>query len=153
MAPSVHLRPITKGKGDIYKLILRFQRCQVTRVRSIALEHKFASCGGHKCAPSHILQNWPNLMKYEFVDLRVRLPMTSRSLQSEFYNSRYDHFGGTYRVWIIARLKFASNIPWTVLSPRIKGISPRCTLATCKTLKHQNTKTNQKHQKITKLRV
>ena len=27
--------------GDIYKLILGFQHCQVSRVRSIALEHAF----------------------------------------------------------------------------------------------------------------
>ena len=64
--------------------------------------------------------------------------MTPRSLQSEFYNSRYDHFGETRQVWIIIQLKFASNAPRTVLSPRINGISPKCTLATYKTLKYKN---------------
>jgi hypothetical protein len=58
-----------------------------------------------------MLQNWPNLVKYEFVDLQVRFPMTLRSLQSELYNSRYDRFGGTSQVRIIAQLKFASNAP------------------------------------------
>jgi hypothetical protein len=37
-----------------------------------------------------MLQNWINLVKYEFVDLRVSFPMTPRSLQLKFYNSRYD---------------------------------------------------------------
>jgi hypothetical protein len=77
-----------------------------------------------------MLQNWPNLVKYEFVDLRVSFSMTVISLQSEFYNSRYGHFGGTRRVQIITRLKFASNAPQTALSPRINVINPRCTLAT-----------------------
>jgi hypothetical protein len=45
-----------------------------------------------------MLQNWINLVKYEFVDLRVSFPMTPRSLQLEFYNSRYDRFGGTHQV-------------------------------------------------------
>ena len=35
-SPSIY-----KRKGDIYKLILGFQLCQVTRVRSIALVHSF----------------------------------------------------------------------------------------------------------------
>ena len=64
--------------------------------------------------------------------------MTPRTLQLEFYNSRYGHFGGTHRVRIIAQLKFAANALRTVLSPRINEISPRCTLTTRKTLKHQN---------------
>ena len=76
-------------------------------------------------------------MKYEFVDLRVSFPMTPRSLQSDFYDSRYGRFDGTRQVRIITQLKFASNAPRTVLSPRINEISPR-TLAFCKTLKHQN---------------
>jgi hypothetical protein len=64
--------------------------------------------------------------------------MTLRSLQSEFYNSRYGRFGGTHRMQVIAQLKFASNAPRTTLSPRINVVSPKCTLVTCKTLKHQN---------------
>ena len=32
--------------GDIYKLILGFQHCQVVRVRLIALEHDFALAMG-----------------------------------------------------------------------------------------------------------
>ena len=41
-APPVHLRTFTIEMGDIYKLILGFQYCQVVRVHSIALEHDFA---------------------------------------------------------------------------------------------------------------
>ena len=92
----------------------------------------------YMCAWVHMLQNWSNFVKYDFLDLRVSFPMTPRTLQSELYNSRYNRFGGTCRVQIIARLKFAGNTPWTVLSPIINGMSPRCTLTTCKTLKHQN---------------
>ena len=159
--PLARLHPFTIERGDIYKLILGFQRCQVVRVRLIVLEHDFAlamgtsaldrtigaidrtcacicSYGGHKCVRAHMLQNWPNLFKYKFVYICVIFPMTPISLQSEFYSSRYGHFGGTRRVRIIARLKFASNAPRTVLSSKIIGISLRCTLATCKILKHQN---------------
>ena len=136
----------TKERGDIYKLILEYlSALDRTLGAPDRTRARVCSCGGHKCAQlhymcarAHILQNWPNLLKYEFVDLRVIFPMIPRSLQSEFYNSRYDYFGGTHQVQIIARLKFASNAPRTVLSPKIKGISLRCTLATCKTLKHKN---------------
>ena len=64
--------------------------------------------------------------------------MTPRTPQLEFYNSRYGFFDGTRRVQIIAQLKFAANASRTVLSPRINEISHRYTLATFKTLKHQN---------------
>ena len=85
-----------------------------------------------------MLQNWLNLVKYEIVDLCVIFPMTPRLLELVFYNSRYGRFGGTHRVQIIARLKFAFNASRTILSSKINGISPICTLATCKTLKHQS---------------
>jgi hypothetical protein len=86
-------------------------------VRSITLVHEFLHWMGtieldHKmCARVHILQNWPNLMKYDFVVVRVSCPKTPRSSQSEFYNSRYDHFGGSCRVRIIAQLNFAVKAP------------------------------------------
>ena len=64
--------------------------------------------------------------------------MTPRMLQSEFYNSRYDLFGRTHWVRIVSRLKFAANAPQIVLSTRINKVSHICTLATYKTLKHQN---------------
>jgi hypothetical protein len=79
--------------------------------------------------------------------------MTPRSLQSEFYNSRYGLFGGTRQVRIIFRLKFAANASRTVLSPTINGISPRCTLATykipklTKNIKQKNKKTKNKKTK------
>jgi hypothetical protein len=40
--PPARLCMFTIELGDIYKLILGFQRCQVFRVRSIVLEHDFA---------------------------------------------------------------------------------------------------------------
>jgi hypothetical protein len=72
-----------------------------TKVHSIALVHEFlylmdTSALDHSmCARLYILQNWPNLVKYDFVDLIVSVPKTLRSPQSEFYNSRYGQFGGT----------------------------------------------------------
>jgi hypothetical protein len=105
-------------------------------VHSIALVHEFLHLMGTSvldcsmCARAHILQNWLNLMKYDFVDLRVSFPKTPRSPQSEFYNSRYGRFGRTHRVLIIARFNFAAKASRTVLSPRFNGISPKCNLAT-----------------------
>jgi hypothetical protein len=90
------------------------------------------------CVRAQMLQNWPKLVKCDFVDLRDRFPKTPRSPQSELYNSRYGHFGGSRRVRIIARLNFAAKAPRTVLSPRFDGINPKCNLTTCKILKHQN---------------
>jgi hypothetical protein len=145
LLPTAPPNMFTMKKESIYKLILGFQHCQVGRVRSFALEHAFSSADGRKCDRSHymwdraqMLQNLLNLVKYEFVDLQVSFSMTPRSLQSEFYNSRYGRFGETRRVRIIAQLKFASNAPRTASSPKINVVSPRCTLTTCKTLKHQN---------------
>jgi hypothetical protein len=54
------------------------------------------------CVRAQMLQNWPKLVKYDFVDLRDSFPKTPRSPQSELYNSRYDRFGGSRRVQIIA---------------------------------------------------
>jgi hypothetical protein len=107
-----------------------------TRAFIFSADGRMCERSHYMCDRSQTLQNLPNLVKYEFVDLRVSFPMTPRSLQSEFYNSRYGRFGGTRRVQVISQLKFASNAPRTTLSPRINVISPRCTLVTCKTLKH-----------------
>ena len=45
-APGASPPMFIKRMGDIYKLILGFQHCQVTRERLIALEHKFALAVG-----------------------------------------------------------------------------------------------------------
>ena len=133
--PPTRLRTFTMKKDDIYNLILGFQYCQVGRVHSITPRYDRSH---YMCTRAHMLQNCPNFVKYDFIDPQVSFPMTPRKLQSEFYNSRYGLFGGTRRVRIIARLKFAATAPRTVFSPRINRITPRCTLITCKTLKHQN---------------
>jgi hypothetical protein len=76
-------------------------------------------------------------VKRDFVDLQDSFLKTPRSPQSELYNSRYGRFGGSRHVQIIARLNFAAKALRTVLSPKVDGISPKCNLITCKTLKHQ----------------
>jgi hypothetical protein len=137
---SKRLGPFTKERGGIYRLILGFQRCQVslsaldhTQVRSIALMHEFLHLMGTSaldhsmCTRVHILQNWPNLVRYDFVYLRVSFPKTPRSPQSKFYNSRYGHFGGTHWVRIIARPNFAAKAPRTVLSPILMALAPNVT--------------------------
>ena len=100
--PPAHLRPFTKEIGDIYKLILEFlgqPSAPDPTIGAINRTRAFiSSFDGYKCARVYILQNWPNLVKYEFVDLHVSFPMTLRSLQLEFYNSIYGRFGGTHRV-------------------------------------------------------
>ena len=62
-------------------------------------------------------------MIYDFVDVRVSFLMTVRSPQSELYNSRYDHFGGTHRVQIIVRLKFVANALRTFLSLELMNLA------------------------------
>jgi hypothetical protein len=105
-------------------------------VRAISLVYEFLHQMGtialnHKmCTRVHILHNWPNLVKYDFVDLRVSFPKRPRSPQSKFYDSRYGCFGGSHRVQIITRLNFVDKAPQTVLSPRFNDISPKCNLAT-----------------------
>jgi hypothetical protein len=90
------------------------------------------------CVRAQMLQNWPKLVKCDFVDIQDSFPKTPRPPQSELHNSRYGRFGGSRQVQIIARLNFAAKAPRTVLSPRFDGINPKCNLTTCKTLKHQN---------------
>jgi hypothetical protein len=61
-----------------------------TEVQSISLVHEFLHQMGtialdrKTCARAHILQNWPNLVQCDFVDLRDSFPNTPRSPQSEF---------------------------------------------------------------------
>ena len=55
-------------------------------MHSIALGHDFALAMGTSVldhtigrARAHMLQNWPNLVKYDFVDLLVSFPMTKNA--------------------------------------------------------------------------
>jgi hypothetical protein len=147
--PSVWVR--LQKKWGIYRLIFRVSalpgqlsvfdhtRCHQSHSCKNFLHHMGIIAFERKtCVRAHILQNWPKLVKCDFVDIRDSFPKTPRSPQSELYNSRYGRFGGSHRVRIIAQLNFVAKAPRTVLSPKFNGISSKCNLTTCKTLKHQN---------------
>jgi hypothetical protein len=120
--PSVLVR--LQKKMGIYRLIFRVSALPGL-VRSNALVQEILHQMGKSaferkmCVRAQMLQNWPKLVKCDFVDLLDSFPKTQRSPQSELYNSRYDRFGGSRRVRIIARLNFCRQSSPNCFKPQI----------------------------------